>query len=96
MIKVLGQGGMGSVMLARAVSDGGLVAIKTFCPNLRYPVSEKISRGSKFPSSPAAPNIVCTRARYYKRIVYLVTDYVREWMRSARETARLQVPYPQW
>ena len=34
MIKILGQGGMGSVMLARSVNDGRVVAIKTLLPEV--------------------------------------------------------------
>lgn len=34
MIRILGQGGMGSVMLARAISDGRAVAIKTLLPEV--------------------------------------------------------------
>ena len=34
MIRILGQGGMGSVMLARSVKDGMPVAIKTLLPEV--------------------------------------------------------------
>ena len=34
MIRILGQGGMGSVMLARAIKDGRAVAIKTLLPEV--------------------------------------------------------------
>src|SRR5690606_37839299 len=34
MMRVLGQGGMGSVMLARSVKDGRAVAIKTLLPEV--------------------------------------------------------------
>ena len=34
MIRILGQGGMGSVMLARSVLDGRVVAIKTLLPEV--------------------------------------------------------------
>ena len=34
MIRILGQGGMGSVMLARSIHDGRLVAVKTLLPEV--------------------------------------------------------------
>jgi eukaryotic-like serine/threonine-protein kinase len=79
MIKVLGQGGMGSVMLARAVSDGGLVAIKTLLPEVA--VSEqslkRFLREIEVSSSLQHPNIVSyIEHGTHNGIVYLVTEYV--------------------
>jgi serine/threonine-protein kinase len=79
MIRVLGQGGMGSVMLARAESDGRAVAIKTLLPEVA--VSEqsmkRFVREIEVASSLQHPNIV----RYIEHgthngIVYLVTEFV--------------------
>lgn len=79
MIKVLGQGGMGSVMLARAVSDGSLVAIKTLLPEVA--VSEqslkRFLREIEVSSSLQHPNIVSyIEHGTHNGIVYLVTEYV--------------------
>lgn len=79
MIKVLGQGGMGSVMLARAVSDGKLVAIKTLLPEVA--VSEqslkRFLREIEVSSSLRHPNIVSyIEHGTHNGIVYLVTEYV--------------------
>jgi len=79
MIKVLGQGGMGSVMLARAVSDGKLVAIKTLLPEVA--VSEqslkRFLREIEVSSSLQHPNIVSYIEHGTNNgIVYLVTEYV--------------------
>lgn len=79
MIKVLGQGGMGSVMLARAVSDGKLVAVKTLLPEVA--VSEqslkRFLREIEVSSSLRHPNIVSyIEHGTHNGIVYLVTEYV--------------------
>ena len=79
MIKVLGQGGMGSVMLARAVADGRLVAIKTLLPEVA--VSEqslkRFLREIEVSSSLQHPNIVSyIEHGTHNGIVYLVTEYV--------------------
>ena len=79
MIKVLGQGGMGSVMLARAVGDGKLVAIKTLLPEVA--VSEqslkRFMREIEVSSSLQHPNIVSyIEHGTHNGIVYLVTEYV--------------------
>jgi eukaryotic-like serine/threonine-protein kinase len=79
MIKVLGQGGMGSVMLARAVVDGALVAIKTLLPEVA--VSEqslkRFMREIEVASSLVHPNIVSyIEHGSHNGIVYLVTEYV--------------------
>jgi serine/threonine-protein kinase len=79
MIKVLGQGGMGSVMLARAVADGKLVAIKTLLPEVA--VSEqslkRFMREIEVAASLRHPNIVSyIEHGTHNGIVYLVTEYV--------------------
>ena len=79
MIRVIGQGGMGSVMLARSESDGKVVAIKTLLPEVA--VSEqslkRFLREIEVASSLQHPNIV----RYIEHgkhngLVYLVTEFV--------------------
>lgn len=79
MIKILGQGGMGSVMLARAVSDGKLVAIKTLLPEVA--VSEqslkRFMREIEVSASLQHPNVVSyIEHGTHNGIVYLVTEYV--------------------
>jgi len=99
MIKVLGQGGMGSVMLARAVADGSLVAIKTLLPEVA--VSEqslkRFLREIEVSSSLQHPNIVSyIEHGTHNGIVYLVTEYV-----AGMDAARLakqrggKLPYQQ-
>src|SRR5687768_3154711 len=60
MIRVIGQGGMGSVMLGRSEADGRAVAIKTLLPEVA--VSEqslkRFSREIEVASSLEHPNIV--------------------------------------
>lgn len=79
MIRVLGQGGMGSVMLARSVNDGQAVAIKTLLPEVA--VSEqalkRFMREIEVSSSLQHPNIVSyIEHGTHNGIVYLVTEYV--------------------
>ncbi|MEO8042081.1 MAG: FHA domain-containing serine/threonine-protein kinase [Acidobacteriota bacterium] len=79
MIRVLGQGGMGSVMLARSVQDGRAVAIKTLLPEVA--VSEqslkRFMREIEVSSSLQHPNIVSyIEHGTHNGIVYLVTEYV--------------------
>jgi len=79
MIRVLGQGGMGSVMLARSVRDGAAVAIKTLLPEVA--VSEqslkRFMREIEVASSLQHPNIVSyIEHGTHNGIVYLVTEYV--------------------
>lgn len=99
MIKVLGQGGMGSVMLARKVSDGSLVAIKTLLPEVA--VSEqslkRFLREIEVSSSLQHPHIVSyIEHGTHNGIVYLVTEYV-----SGMDASRLakqrggKLPYQQ-
>lgn len=79
MIRVLGQGGMGSVMLARAVSDGRAVAIKTLLPEVA--VSEqslkRFMREIEVGKSLQHPHIVSYIDHgTHNGIVYLVSEYV--------------------
>ena len=79
MIKMLGQGGMGSVMLARAVSDGRAVAIKTLLPEVA--VSEqslkRFMREIEVAASLRHPHIVSyIEHGTHNGIVYLVSEYV--------------------
>jgi hypothetical protein len=79
MIRILGQGGMGSVMLARAESDGRAVAIKTLLPEVA--VSEqsmkRFVREIEVASSLQHPNIVSyIEHGTHNGIVYLVTEFV--------------------
>ncbi|MEO8648488.1 MAG: FHA domain-containing serine/threonine-protein kinase [Acidobacteriota bacterium] len=87
MIRVLGQGGMGSVMLARSVKDGRAVAIKTLLPEVA--VSEqslkRFIREIEVASSLQHPNIVSYLEHgTHNGVVYLVTEYV-----SGMDAARL-------
>lgn len=79
MIRVLGQGGMGSVMLARAVKDGRPVAIKTLLPEVA--VSEqslaRFMREIEVAATLQHPNIVSYLEHgTHNGIVYLVTEFV--------------------
>lgn len=79
MMRVLGQGGMGSVMLARAVKDGMPVAIKTLLPEVA--VSEqslkRFLREIEVAASLKHPNIVgYVEHGTHNSIVYLVTEFV--------------------
>ena len=79
MIRVLGQGGMGSVMLARSVLDGRVVAIKTLLPEVA--VSEqslkRFMREIEVAASLQHPHIVSyIEHGTHNGIVYLVSEYV--------------------
>jgi serine/threonine-protein kinase len=79
MIKVLGQGGMGSVMLARHVADGRVVAIKTLLPEVA--VSEqslkRFIREIEVAASLRHPHIVSYMEHgTHNGVVYLVTEFV--------------------
>ncbi|MEZ5425582.1 MAG: FHA domain-containing serine/threonine-protein kinase [Pyrinomonadaceae bacterium] len=79
MIRVLGQGGMGSVMLARSVKDGRAVAIKTLLPEVA--VSEqslkRFMREIEVAASLQHPHIVgYIEHGTHNGIVYLVSEYV--------------------
>jgi serine/threonine-protein kinase len=87
MIRVLGQGGMGSVMLARSVGDGQAVAIKTLLPEVA--VSEqslkRFMREIEVASSLRHKNVVSyIEHGSHNGIVYLVSEYV-----SGMDAARL-------
>jgi serine/threonine-protein kinase len=79
MMRVLGQGGMGSVMLARSVKDGRAVAIKTLLPEVA--VSEqslkRFLREIEVAATLQHANIVSyIEHGTHNGIVYLVTEYV--------------------
>ena len=79
MLRVLGQGGMGSVMLARSVKDGRAVAIKTLLPEVA--VSEqslkRFIREIEVAASLQHPNVVgYIEHGTHNGIVYLVSEYV--------------------
>lgn len=79
MIRVLGQGGMGSVMLARSVKDGQAVAIKTLLPEVAVSDQslKRFMREIEVASSLQHPNIVSyIEHGSHNGIVYLVTEYV--------------------
>ncbi len=79
MMRILGQGGMGSVMLARSEKDGAAVAIKTLLPEVA--VSEqslkRFMREIEVSSSLRHQHIVSYIDHgTHNGIVYLVTEYV--------------------
>src|SRR5919106_4991327 len=79
MIRVIGQGGMGSVMLGRSEADGRAVAIKTLLPEVA--VSEqsmkRFMREIEVASSLQHPNVVSyIEHGTHNGIVYLVSEYV--------------------
>ncbi|REJ78387.1 MAG: FHA domain-containing protein [Acidobacteria bacterium] len=99
MIRVLGQGGMGSVMLARAVADGRVVAIKTLLPEVA--VSEqslkRFSREIEVSASLQHPYIVgYIDHGTHNGIVYLVTEFINGF--DAAKLAKQRggrLPYPE-
>lgn len=79
MIRILGQGGMGSVMLATRANDGRAVAIKTLLPEVA--VSEqslkRFMREIEVAASLQHPHIVSYLEHgTHNGIVYLVTEFV--------------------
>ena len=79
MMRVLGQGGMGSVMLARSERDGRAVAIKTLLPEVA--VSEqslkRFMREIEVAASLQHKHIVSyIEHGSHNGIVYLVTEYI--------------------
>jgi serine/threonine protein kinase len=79
MIRVIGQGGMGSVMLARSEASGRAVAIKTLLPEVA--VSEqslkRFLREIDVASSLKHPHIVeYIENGTHNGLVYLVTEFV--------------------
>lgn len=80
MIRILGQGGMGSVMLARSMKDGRPVAIKTLLPEVA--ISEqslkRFLREIEVAASLQHPHIVSYLDHgTHNGIVYLVTEFVQ-------------------
>jgi pSer/pThr/pTyr-binding forkhead associated (FHA) protein len=79
MIKILGRGGMGSVMLARSEQTGRAVAIKTLLPEVAVS-DQAIKRFMREIDVAAAlqhPNIVSFLDRgTHNGTIYLVTEYV--------------------
>lgn len=79
MIRVLGQGGMGSVMLARRASDGRAVAIKTLLPEVAVSDQslKRFMREIEVASALQHPNVVSyIEHGTHNGIVYLVSEYV--------------------
>ena len=79
MIRLLGQGGMGSVMLARSIKDGQAVAIKTLLPEVA--VSEqslkRFMREIEVAASLRHPHIVSyIEHGTHNGIVYLITEFI--------------------
>ena len=79
MIRVIGQGGMGSVMLGRSEADGRAVAIKTLLPEVA--VSEqslkRFLREIEVASSLRHQNIVSyIEHGTHNGVVYLVTEFI--------------------
>ncbi len=80
MIRVIGQGGMGIVMLGRSDADGRAVAIKTLLPEVA--VSEqslkRFMREIEVAASLKHPNIVEYVAHgTHNGLVYLVTEFIQ-------------------
>ncbi len=79
MMRILGQGGMGSVMLARRVNDGRVVAIKTLLPEVAVSDQslKRFMREIEVAATLQHPNIVSyIEHGTHNGIVYLVTEYV--------------------
>jgi serine/threonine-protein kinase len=79
MIRILGQGGMGSVMLARRASDGRAVAIKTLLPEVAVSDQslKRFMREIEVASALQHPNVVSyIEHGTHNGIVYLVSEYV--------------------
>lgn len=79
MMRILGQGGMGSVMLARNVKDGSAVAIKTLLPEVAVSDQslKRFMREIEVAASLQHKNIVSyIEHGAHNGIVYLVTEYV--------------------
>ena len=79
MMRILGQGGMGSVMLARNTRDGRAVAIKTLLPEVAVSDQslKRFMREIEVAATLQHPNIVSyIEHGTHNGIVYLVTEYV--------------------
>ncbi|MBK7708840.1 MAG: protein kinase [Acidobacteria bacterium] len=99
MIRMLGQGGMGSVMLARHITDGRPVAIKTLLPEVA--VSEqsmkRFIREIEVAASLQHPHIVSyIEHGTHNGIIYLVTEFVAgmDASKLAKERGG-RLPYPE-
>ncbi len=79
MIRVIGQGGMGSVMLGRSEKDGRAVAIKTLLPEVAVSDQsvKRFMREIEVASSLQHPHIVSyIEHGTHNGIIYLVTEFV--------------------
>ncbi len=79
MIKVLGRGGMGCVMLARSEKSGQSVAIKTLLPEVAVATQSlrRFMREIEVAAALDHPNIVrFVESGTHNGAVYLVTEYV--------------------
>jgi len=79
MMRILGQGGMGSVMLARNTRDGSAVAIKTLLPEVAVSDQslKRFMREIEVAASLRHNNIVSyIEHGTHNGLVYLVTEYV--------------------
>ncbi|MCS6874793.1 MAG: serine/threonine-protein kinase [Pyrinomonadaceae bacterium] len=79
MIRILGQGGMGSVILAQSVKDGRLVAIKTLLPEVAVNEQSKrrFLREIEVLASLKHPNIVnYIEHKFYNGAFYLISEFV--------------------
>ncbi|CAN5444468.1 hypothetical protein BH10ACI2_BH10ACI2_05180 [soil metagenome] len=79
MIRVIGQGGMGSVMLARSEKDGRAVAIKTLLPEVAVSDQslKRFLRELEVASALQHPNIVSyIEHGTHNGLVYLVTEFI--------------------
>lgn len=99
MIRVLGQGGMGSVMLAHSEKDGRAVAIKTLLPEVA--VSEqsvqRFLREIEVAAALQHPNVVSYIDHgTQNNMIYLVTEFVQGM--DAHKLAKVKggrLPYPE-
>lgn len=79
MLRMLGQGGMGSVMLARSIKDGRAVAIKTLLPEVAVSSQslKRFLREIEVAASLRHPHIVgYIEHGTHNGLVYLVSEYV--------------------
>ena len=91
MMRILGQGGMGSVMLARNTRDGRAVAIKTLLPEVAVSDQslKRFMREIEVAASLQHKNIVSyIEHGTHNGIVYLVTEYVQGMDASRLAKAR--------
>jgi serine/threonine-protein kinase len=79
MIRLLGKGGMGTVSLARRISDGRSVAVKTLLPEVAVSTKslKRFMREIEVAASLRHPHIVSyIEHGTHNGIVYLVSEYV--------------------